>query len=78
MKRVSISGIAAKLLKELVSGRKKSATVCPYKNVTCSLEHTAKAAIRQELQEIKSCKKSRGTCLFNVPKKTSYSTHHYW
>lgn len=46
-------GIAAKLLKELVSGRKVSATVCPYKNVTCSSEHTAKAATKKELQEIK-------------------------
>lgn len=46
-------GIAAKLLKELLSGRKVSATVWPYKNVTCSSEHIAKAAIRKELQEIK-------------------------
>lgn len=46
-------GIAVKLFKELMSGRKVSATVCPYKNVTCSSQHAAKAAIKKELQEIK-------------------------
>lgn len=34
----SMYGIASKLLKELTSGGKGSATVFPYKNVTCSSE----------------------------------------
>lgn len=67
----STYGIAAKLFKELVSDRKVSATVCPYKKLSVHQSTLQRQPWR------KSCKKSQHKTVFTVPKKTSYPIRRY-